>query len=465
MKYDKFSLPKIIKFTSMRSFLLFFLITLLWLFLETTLNPVGFASNGGFVDGKTASMASEESLLPIIAAPIEKCAGLFSYVVKKGDTFLKMLSQFGLSNDKVIQCCRSLTSLGLFALIPGDSLVVKRHPDSGVTGFSLLHKLNWYTVAIDSIGIKADKKTATLTSQRCIAKGELLTSLSESMNDIGLDDVCVTKFADIFAWDINFFVDPQVGDSFEFIFEKKFMEGRFAGFGDILTATYVNRGHAFKAIGLKDENGILHYFTPEGKSLQKQFLKAPLRFNHISSGFSSHRMHPILGIVRPHLGIDYAAPVGTPVYASADGVVCSMGYNGGFGNLVKIRHGGAFETCYGHLRSFCRGMRGGKRVVQGECIGYVGQTGMATGPHLDYRMTCNNRFVNPSTVCVPAGKSVTPEQKTAFNALRVEYAMLFAVRLPSKDGAYVLDVTGAGPPSDSLGLRAPQITAYQETPN
>jgi murein DD-endopeptidase MepM/ murein hydrolase activator NlpD len=273
---------------------------------------------------------------------------------------------------------------------------------------------------------------------------------------MGVDDACVAKFADVFAWDINFFVDPQPGDSFEIIFDKKFLAGRFAGYGDILAAKYVNRGHVFDAIGIKDAKGTMRYYDSEGKSLQKQFLKAPLRFTHISSGFSLHRLHPVLGIVRPHLGIDYAAPPGTPVYAAADGVVCYAGYHGGFGNFIRIRHGANYETSYGHLRAFAHGVRTGARVSQGDLIGTVGQTGLATGPHLDYRMTIGQRFVNPATVSLPREKSVPPEEAYAFELSQREFSAIFNSRLKGKTGCFVLNVEELKAPSVNLTTKVQQ---------
>jgi murein DD-endopeptidase MepM/ murein hydrolase activator NlpD len=448
---------------SFRSFLLLLVAALLWLFCANFVNSTRwkFKSNNtaaqgisrNDISGKQTSGSASDVATLVATSPLKKCLEFISYVVKPGDTFLSILSKYGLSSEQAIGCHRSLAGLGLFSLLPGDSIVLT-HLTSGVfVGFELLHKLSyWYTITLDSLNeLKASKRPVECSSQRCIARGELVTSLSESMNEMGVDDVCVSKFADIFAWDINFFVDPKKGDSYEIIFEKKFSEGRFVGYGDILAAEYVNNGHAFRAIGLKDEKGNMHYFDPDGKSMQKQFLKAPLHFNHISSGFSTHRMHPILGIVRPHLGVDYAAPAGTPVHASADGIVCFAGYNGGFGDIVKIRHGGAFETSYGHLRAFGSGIRVGKHVSQGDLIGFVGATGLATGPHLDYRMTRNRCFVNPSTISLPAGKSVAPEKTQEFQAMRNECLTLFSLRLPGKTGAYVLDVSG-GKSSDSTLL-------------
>jgi murein DD-endopeptidase MepM/ murein hydrolase activator NlpD len=294
---------------------------------------------------------------------------------------------------------------------------------------------------MDGQEIKAGKKPVATSSQRCIVRGVLETSLSEDLNKMGIDDACVSKFADIFAWDINFFVDPQKGDSFEIVFEKKFAEGRFVGYGDIFAAQYVNAGRAYNAIGVQDEKDLRrHYYDLDGKSLQKQFLKAPLRFTHISSRFSLHRLHPVLGIVRPHLGIDYAAPTGTPVYAAADGVITFAGFTGGFGNQVRIRHGASYETSYGHLHAIARGIHPGARVSQGDLLGTVGATGIATGPHLDYRMSIAQRFVNPLTVSLPREKGVSAQDMAQFAACKREWCTILHMRFKGKTGFYVLDI-------------------------
>jgi murein DD-endopeptidase MepM/ murein hydrolase activator NlpD len=279
-----------------------------------------------------------------------------------------------------------------------------------------------------------------VTIYRCLVRGVLSTSLSEDLFKLGVGDACVAMFADIFAWDINFFVDPQKGDSFEIVVEKKYAEGRFVGYGNILAARYVNYGRAYTALGLPRPDGILNYFDLNGKSLQKQFLKAPLRFSHISSRFTFRRKHPVLGIVRPHLGIDYAAPPGTPVYAAADGTVRFADVKGDYGRLVRIYHGGAYETYYGHLQDIARGIRTGAQVKQGDCIGWVGESGLATGPHLDYRMTRHGSFVNPLTVSLPSKEGITAGETGSFFGIKEEYAAVFSRRLAKDSGCFVLDI-------------------------
>jgi murein DD-endopeptidase MepM/ murein hydrolase activator NlpD len=434
-----------------RSFLLFFCIGVWWLFCSTLWSG-GASSNG--------SSASDQAGKIFSSLSIEKYKELISYVVKPGDTFLGILSHYGVPRNTAINCFRSLNPLGLMSLIPGDSLIMTRYNNDSMTALSLLHKLDcWYTISLNGPKITVDKKPVMTSSQRCIVRGVLETSLSEDMNKMGVDDACVSKFADIFGWDINFFVDPQKGDSFEIIFEKKFAEGRFAGYGEIFAARYVNAGHAFNAIGIRDEKGardIRRYYDLDGKSLQKQFLKAPLRFSHISSGYSLHRLHPVLGIVRPHLGVDYAAPTGTPVYAAADGVITFAGFMGGFGNHVKIRHGASYETYYGHLHAIARGIRPGARVSQGDFLGTVGATGIATGPHLDYRMSINQRFVNPLKVSLPSEKGISVQDMAQFTALKREWCAVLGMRFKGLTGFYVLDFDESRPAPQDKALTSNQ---------
>jgi murein DD-endopeptidase MepM/ murein hydrolase activator NlpD len=420
---------------------LFFFIAVWWLFCST------------LDTGSVNVIPSDQTSRLLSTLSLTDYKRLISYVVKPGDTFLGILSRYGVPSDKAITCFSRLNPLGLVALIPGDSMVLTRVNSGPMTAVSLLHRLeNWYTVSLDGPEIKADKKPVAVSSERCIVRGVLSSSLSEDMNKMGVDDACVSKFADIFGWDVNFFVDPQKGDAFEIIFEKKFAEGRFVGYGDILAARYVNRGHAFNALGVKGDNGQMRYYDLDGNSLQKQFLKAPLKFTHISSGFTLHRLHPVLGIVRPHLGVDYAAPAGTPVYASADGVVTFCGFYGGFGNHIRIRHGNSYETYYGHLRGIAKGIRVGMRVSQGDLLGTVGATGIATGPHLDYRMSISGRFVNPLTVSLPREKSVGVENMARFLENKRQWRAIFDLRFRGRTGCFVFDINDSNPNSKSRTL-------------
>ncbi|MCD6320531.1 MAG: M23 family metallopeptidase [Candidatus Desulfofervidaceae bacterium] len=247
-----------------------------------------------------------------------------------------------------------------------------------------------------------------------VAEGKIKTNLYNSALDHHIEPQLILTLADIFAWDIDFFTDLRPGDKYQFVYEKIFAGGKFIRNGRILAAKFVNQGRVFEAYYFETSEGKGGYYDARGNSLRKAFLKAPLRFKRISSYFSYHRRHPILGIVRPHLGIDYAAPIGTPVEAIADGRIVFIGWNDGFGKFIKIRHNHIYTSTYGHLSRFARGLRRGSHVKQGQVIGYVGKTGLATGPHLDFRFLKNGRFINYLRFKSPVGKPLPKKYRTCF---------------------------------------------------
>lgn len=219
--------------------------------------------------------------------------------------------------------------------------------------------------------------------------------------------------SEIYAWDIDFSSDIRNGDSVKIIIEELWTDEVFNGFGKILAAEFSNNGKVYAAYRF-EYNGYADYFDSSGKSLKKALLRTPVKFKYISSYFNRRRFHPILRIYRPHLGIDYAAPAGTPVSAAGNGTVMFAGHGKGIGKVVKIRHAGGFETSYGHLSKIQKGIRAGGKVSQGDIIGYVGSTGLSTGPHLDYRMRLNGNFINPLKVQLPRGESVPKNLMTEF---------------------------------------------------
>lgn len=222
------------------------------------------------------------------------------------------------------------------------------------------------------------------------------------------------NLSDIYAWDIDFSNDIRNGDAVKIIVEELWAGGAFKGYGDILAAEFYTNGKVHKAYRFED-NGYSDYYDEEGKSLRKALLRSPLKFRYISSRFSKSRLHPKLRIYRPHLGVDYAARTGTPVSAAGNGKVVFAGYKGQMGKMVRIKHPGGYETYYGHLSKIPRKMRKGAKVSQGDVIGYVGSTGLSTGPHLDYRIKFNGRFVNPLTIKLPRGTSIPKNMMAKFN--------------------------------------------------
>ncbi|MEW5773832.1 MAG: peptidoglycan DD-metalloendopeptidase family protein [Thermodesulfobacteriota bacterium] len=246
--------------------------------------------------------------------------------------------------------------------------------------------------------------------------GRIASSLWESVTSIGENPALAVRLSEIFAWDIDFIRDIQPGDTFKVIVDKRYREGQFVGYGEIKAAEFVNQGDSFEAFLFRSQDGDANFFDSSGRNLRKAFLKAPLKFTRISSGFTSRRLHPVLGIYRAHPAIDYAAPSGTPVYVIGDGTVSDKGWDKGGGNFVKVRHANGYETTYMHLKGFARGLRKGQRLHQGQIIGYVGSTGLATGPHLDFRMKVAGRYVNPKTIKSIPAEPIPSKLMAAFKA-------------------------------------------------
>ncbi len=246
--------------------------------------------------------------------------------------------------------------------------------------------------------------------------GVIDDSLFSSVTSLGEQDLIALQLADIFMWDVDFYTDIQRGDQFRLLVEKKYLGGRFHKYGSILAADITIQGHVYTGFRFHDDNGVPGYYGPDGRALKKSFLKSPLKFARISSRFSRSRLHPILKIFRPHLGIDYAAPVGTPVQAVGAGVVIDAGYEGAGGKMVKLRHSGGYDTYYLHLSRIA--VKRGTRIEQGQVIGYVGATGLATGPHLDFRIVSHGKFINPTKVIFPPAPPVSKDAFAPFAALR-----------------------------------------------
>ncbi|MEJ2061507.1 MAG: peptidoglycan DD-metalloendopeptidase family protein [Gammaproteobacteria bacterium] len=248
------------------------------------------------------------------------------------------------------------------------------------------------------------------------AQGVIRDSLFSDGQRAGLSDGLIMNLAAIFGWDIDFALDLRPGDHFTVIYEQIFRNGVHLRDGDIIAAEFVNQGRSYKALRYKDPKGDVDYYAPDGKRLRKEFLRTPVNFTRISSGFSLHRKHPILNVIRAHKGVDYAAPTGTPIRAAGDGKVVFKGRKGGYGKVIILRHGAIYSTVYGHMSRYARGLSVGKRVRQGQIIGYVGMTGLATGPHLHYEFRVHGVHRNPLTVKLPAAAPLPARYHADFQA-------------------------------------------------
>ncbi len=242
------------------------------------------------------------------------------------------------------------------------------------------------------------------------------SSLFQAAEAAQIADGTTLRLANIFAWDIDFVMDLREGDHFTAVYEEIYQNGQKLRDGEILAAEFVNDGRVLRAVRFVGENGQAGYYTPAGRPMRKAFLRTPVEFTRVSSAFNPHRLHPLLNLIRGHMGTDYAAPTGTPVHAAGDGRVSFAGRRGGYGNAVMLTHSNSVSTLYGHLSRFAPHLREGARVQQGEIIGYVGMTGLATGPHLHYEYLVNGQHKNPQTVQLPAAEVLQAESLKRFGA-------------------------------------------------
>ena len=292
----------------------------------------------------------------------------------------------------------------------------------------------------DTLNVYEGKKKVEIKVKE--TGGVISSNLWFAMEDAGVDPILANDLSEIYAWSIDFF-GLQKGDRFKIIFEEKLINDTLIGYGKILAAYFEHYGDSIYAIPF-NQDSIQSFYDTEGNSLKKAFLKAPLKFSRISSGFSYARKHPILKIVRPHLGVDYAAPMGTPVFALGDGTVIHAAYTGGAGNYIKIKHNSVYTTGYMHLKGYASGIHSGVRVNQGQLIGFVGSTGLSTGAHLDFRVWKNGKNINPLHVEAPPVEPIKDDFKEPFNKAkkvfidwldRTEYKIVIKDTIPEDIGA------------------------------
>jgi murein DD-endopeptidase MepM/ murein hydrolase activator NlpD len=265
-------------------------------------------------------------------------------------------------------------------------------------------------------GYEVKRETRELETRVAHVTGTINKTLFEAGQEAGLSDALILKLVEIFGWDIDFALDLRRGDRFSVIHEEKYWLGQKIADGVILAAEFVNRGRTHRAFAHRDSTGFTRYYEPDGMSKRRDFLRTPIEFSRISSGFSLHRFHPILKTWTAHKGVDYAAPVGTPVRATATGRVLALGTDGGYGKRIVVKHGGAYSTLYAHLSRYQNGLRVGSYVEQGQVIGYVGSTGLSTGPHLHYEFQVGGQHRNPLALKSPGAALIDKEFREAFLA-------------------------------------------------
>jgi murein DD-endopeptidase MepM/ murein hydrolase activator NlpD len=332
---------------------------------------------------------------------------------------------------EVVEAARPIYDLA--RITAGQPFGLALGPNGLLRAFSYgIDELRTLRVARRNGQLVAELRTREYETRTSVVGGRIESTLFAAVEDAGESDQLALDLAEIFQWDVDFHTEIQAGDSFRVVVEKQYLDGAMARYGRILAAEFARGPRLLRAVRHEGAAGV-GYYGPDGRPLRKAFLRSPLRFSRISSRFSRSRLHPVLGIRRPHLGIDYAAPAGTPVQAASDGVVELAGWQGEYGKAVRLRHANGYETLYGHLSRI--DVRRGQRVAQGTRLGAVGATGLATGPHLDYRMTRNGSFVDPLHIQLPPAEPVARGERSAFESEAARALRLLDGPGPSRSAA------------------------------
>jgi murein DD-endopeptidase MepM/ murein hydrolase activator NlpD len=380
--------------------------------------------------------APKPLIAPIAAPPVQAVAPAnttdVSVVVRARDTLDSIFRRLKLDLADLASM-RALPGVRgkLDSLRPGEELRLTEH-EGDLVGFERrLSTSETLKIRRDTHGFSADVLDDPLETRVRTASAVIDSSLFDAVAAAGTHVQTALALAQIFGWDIDFALDIRPGDSFVVTYEELYENGRYVKDGPVLAALFRNNGRVYRAARYVDPTGSANYYTPEGKSLRRAFLRTPVDFTRVSSTFDLHRMHPILNTIRAHKGVDYAAPIGTPVHAAGAGRVRFLGVKGGYGNVVEIDHSQGIVTVYGHLSRFAPGVYVGSRVSQGELIAFVGMTGLATGPHLHYEYRVDGVFKDPQSVHLP---DALPIESDWLEDFRQRSAPLFA----SLDGATVI---------------------------
>ena len=354
---------------------------------------------------------------PAPATALAKSPQHREVIVGKGDTLSTLFEKVGLPATSVHEVLASDKQAKQFSQLKhGQKLEFEMSPDG-----LQLNKLHSQVSDLEAITLNKSAKGYTFrrvttqpTMRTAYAHGVISSSLSVSGQRAGLPHSTTMDMAKVFGYDIDFAQDIRPGDQFEVIYEQKVINGKTVGTGNILSARFTNRGKTFTAVRYTNKQGNSNYYTADGNSMRKAFIRTPVDFARISSRFSSGRKHPILNKIRAHKGVDYAAPRGTPIKAAGDGKVLLAGRRGGYGNTVIIQHGNTYRTLYGHMQGFAKGVKTGGSVKQGQVIGYIGTTGLSTGPHLHYEFQVNGVHVDPLGQKLPMADPIAKAERTRF---------------------------------------------------
>jgi murein DD-endopeptidase MepM/ murein hydrolase activator NlpD len=418
---------------------------------EAPLDPVGPVTAVAGNNGATATSVAAEPVTPAARVPAivpeqASVASIIEVVVGRNDTLDGIFRRMAL-NKADLAAIRNLPGIrqSVDFLKPGDSIKLT-HTAGDIK--ELTRKVS-ETQTLDIIrqeaGFEAKMIDNPIEVRVRNASATIDSSLFQAAEASSISDAVALKLANVFAWDIDFVLDIREGDRFTVVYQQIFQDGKYLRDGEVLAAEFVNNGKTYRAVRFVTDSGSVGYYTPNGAAMRKAFLRAPVDFTRVSSAFNPHRLHPILNTIRGHMGTDYAAPTGTPVHAAGDGHVSFAGWRGGYGNALVLAHGSLVSTLYGHMSHFARNLRVGTHVQQGDVIGYVGMTGLATGPHLHYEYLMNGVHKNPQTVLLPGAEPLRAE---ALQKFRTVSAALIASLDPAPTVAPVATAVANSAPID-----------------
>jgi murein DD-endopeptidase MepM/ murein hydrolase activator NlpD len=379
-----------------------------------------------------AQIAESSDLFPGTSfdSPLDASSSV-TLQVKSGDNLARLFNEAGLSSKQLNQLIQtSEHTKELEQIFPGQVLSFHISPEGELT------ELSKHITPIKTLKVELQEDGSYQSAihereiERKMAFGSaaITDSLFQAGKRANLNDKLIMSLADIFAYDIDFAMDINPNDRFKVLYEEYYAEGKKVGTGHILRAEFNTRDKTYQAIRYTDKNGKTAYYTPDGHSLHKSFTRNPVEHTRISSHFNLQRRHPILHKIRAHRGVDYAAPRGTPIRAVGDGRITFLGKKGGYGNVIELQHGPKYSTLYGHMQRFASNLRDGQTVKQGQVIGYVGSSGLATGPHLHYEFRINGVHKNPLTVALPRGGEGTKIQDPKFFAMVKETDSIIRIK-------------------------------------
>ena len=385
---------------------------------EPAASPFAQIENSAEDTQETAQAAPAPTPAPAPVVEEKKAPGHKEVIVSKGDTLSTLLEKVGLPATSVHEILASDKQAKQFSQLKrGQKLEFELAPDGQL--------INLHSKVSDTESISLTKNDKGYTFNRINAKptvrsayvhGVINSSLSQSAARAGLSHSLTMDMASVFGYDVDFAQDIRQGDEFDVIYEQKVVNGKAVGNGPILSARFTNRGKTYTAVRYTNKQGNSSYYTADGNSMRKAFIRTPVDFARISSKFSMGRKHPILNKIRAHKGVDYAAPRGTPIKAAGDGKVLLAGRRGGYGNTVIIQHGNTYRTLYGHMQGFAKGVKTGGSVKQGQVIGYIGTTGLSTGPHLHYEFQVNGVHVDPLGQKIAMADPISKGERSRFLA-------------------------------------------------